>query len=253
MEKPVSPSSLQKIRSEIDAVDEAMLKLLARRFAAIDLIKEWKRQDPARAASPVRPAREAEILRRLQVLNQGTVPVDLVVRLWRSIIAAATREQGEIKVHVAQEVVRDPALRDAVRDHFGFLEVAEQASAERVTERLAREPQDIGVVATISSWIEPLLRHRAVRVMGTLPLLRSKRKAPLLLILGQARPEPTGDDETLIAIPVGHKASGDFLWQADAGGFTCLAVEGFLDDPQPHHGAEARILGRSPCPLAAAP
>ncbi|HEY7765359.1 MAG TPA: chorismate mutase [Aestuariivirgaceae bacterium] len=251
MEKPVSPSSLQKIRSEIDAVDEAMLKLLARRFAAIDLIKEWKRQDPTKSASPVRPAREAEILRRLLALNQGPVPSDLVVRLWRSIIAAATREQGEITVHVAKEAAQDQALRDAARDHFGFLAFEEQAGADQLTKRLADEPQDIGVVSTRSGWIEPLLRHRAVRVMGTLPLLRSKREAPLLLILGQARPEPTGDDETLIAIGAGSRGSGDFLWQANAGYFTCVAVEGFLDDPQPHHGAAARILGRSPCPLAA--
>jgi len=253
MEKPVSPSNLQKLRSEIDAVDEAMLKLLARRFAAIALIKEWKQQDPARTGSPVRPAREAEILRRLNALNKGAVPIDLMVRLWRSIIAAATREQGEIKVHLAQEVVREPALRDAARDHFGLLELKEQPGAEQVIERLSRAPQDIGLVLTKSLWIAPLLRRRAVRVMGTLPLLRSRHEAPLLLILGQARTEPTGDDETLIAVPAGSKPSGDCLWQAEAGDFICMAVEGFLDDPQPRHGAEARILGRSPCPLAATP
>jgi chorismate mutase len=251
MEKPVNPSSLQQIRGEIDAVDEAILKLLARRFAAIDLIKEWKQQDPSKAGSPVRPAREAEILRRLKELNRGAVPYDLVVRLWRSIIAAATREQAKIKVHVTHEIAQKRRLRDEVRDHFAFLELREQQGPEPLIEILVREPQDIGVVSSSSIWVEPVLRHRAVRVTGTLPLMRGKGEAPVLLILGQARPEPTGEDETLIAIPAGSKFSGNALWQADSGNFTCVAVQGFLDEPETHHGAHARILGRSPCPLAA--
>src|SRR5688572_4962663 len=116
MEKPVTPPKLEHIRREIDDVDRAMLELLERRFAAIEAIKAVKGKDSE--LSPVRPAREAEILRRLYRLRQGSVPVHLMVRLWRSIISAATSAQADITVHITEDIDTADHWRDMVREHF---------------------------------------------------------------------------------------------------------------------------------------
>ena len=57
--------ALDRIREEIDAIDDAMLALLAKRFAAVEEVKRIKAASGAIAQSPIRPAREAAILRRL--------------------------------------------------------------------------------------------------------------------------------------------------------------------------------------------
>src|SRR5688500_13964908 len=111
MEKPVTSPSLEHIRREIDDVDRAILELLERRFAAIEAIKTIKWRDSEHARTPMRPAREAEILRRLYRLRQSSVPVQLMVRLWRSIISAATSAQANVAVHIAEDIDTDDHWR----------------------------------------------------------------------------------------------------------------------------------------------
>ena len=256
MEKPVTPSSLEQIRSEIDAVDRAMLELLERRFAAIEAIKAVKQQNSARAASPMRPAREAEILRRLIRLKHGSVPAHLMVRLWRSIFSAATSIQANVTVHVAEEVDIDPQLRDMVRDYFaGLLPMRRQPDAREVIEGLSVRASDVGVVRTNSDWIAPLLQHRGLKVIGVLPFTGLRKRMPALLMLGQVKAEPSGDDETLVAVVPGGNLSATPLWEATAGDYRCLSLQGFFDEKSPEfvrlkgRGEDAVIVGRCPCPL----
>jgi chorismate mutase len=253
MEKPVTETSLEKIRSEIDAVDEAMLRLLERRFAAIEIIKSAKKHAPGQA-SPMRPAREAEILRRLLRLKEGGVPPQLVVRLWRGMISAATSLQADVRVHVAEETHE---LRDLVRDHFPGLQMQQHAEVRKAVDEAQRRASDVAVVRTTSNWIPPVLQGRSLSVIGTLPLLAPRHEAPLLLVLGHARAEASPDDETLVAIPAGNELPGKRLWAAQSGSYSCVAFNGFLDEKSTEiirlkrSIADAAIVGRCPLPLEA--
>jgi len=251
MEKPIIPQSLKDIRSEIDAVDRAMLELLERRFAAIRLIKAWKEQRGSEATSPIRPAREAEILRRLESFRNDVVPPDLMVRLWRCMMAAATAVQAQVTIHMSEEIERDGQLRDLVREHFAGLALREHGRIDDMVRASAAKPADIAVVRPQSDWITPLLRQKQLRVIGLLPFLSKHREAPKLLMLGQVKAEPTGQDQTLLALDPGREAPQGTLWSAAAGDYRCIAVEGFLDETSGilKGAGQAAILGQCPSPL----
>ena len=118
MNRARTTSSLDDIRREIDAVDAELLDLLEQRFAAIEKIRVAKRQAGEDSGSPMRPGREAIILRRLDGLRRGHLPQALMVRLWRSIMSAATGAQARTVVHISPAIMADPHLVSCVLDQF---------------------------------------------------------------------------------------------------------------------------------------
>ena len=93
-------TSLDAIRREIDSIDDQILGLLMRRFAATARVKANKAQDGSIAASPFRPAREAKIMQRLIAQGGAAVPADVLVRLWRVILSASTQSQAQVTLHM---------------------------------------------------------------------------------------------------------------------------------------------------------
>ena len=77
--------SLADLRRDIDRIDEAMHALLIERGEIIDrLIAVKKTQE---SGSAFRPAREADMMRRLVQRHHGNLPLDTVESIWRVIIA----------------------------------------------------------------------------------------------------------------------------------------------------------------------
>src|SRR5215475_8644001 len=109
--------SLAELRREIDRIDEAMHRLLMERGEIIDrLIAVKQRQE---TGSAFRPAREAEMMRRLVQRHRGILPLDTAESIWRVIIGTFTFVQSPYSVH-ADLSAGDAAMRDAARFHFGF-------------------------------------------------------------------------------------------------------------------------------------
>src|SRR6266571_413552 len=89
--------SLPELRKEIDRIDEAMHRLLMERGQIIDqLIATKKTQE---SGSAFRPAREAEMMRRLVQRHEGILPLDTAESIWRVIIATFTHVQSPFAVH----------------------------------------------------------------------------------------------------------------------------------------------------------
>src|SRR5437868_7214440 len=66
MEQPSKPvESLADIRREIDRIDDGILELIAARLAVVERVRAYKAGTGSLGASPIRPGREAQILRRL--------------------------------------------------------------------------------------------------------------------------------------------------------------------------------------------
>jgi chorismate mutase len=109
--------SLTELRREIDRIDEAMHGLLMERGEIIDrLIATKKTQE---SGSAFRPAREADMMRRLVDRHKGILPLDTVESIWRVIISTFTYVQAPFSVH-ADLSAGDAAMRDSARFHFGF-------------------------------------------------------------------------------------------------------------------------------------
>src|SRR5438046_9266989 len=109
--------SLADLRREIDRIDEAMHGLLMERGEIIDRLIAAKQTQET--GSAFRPAREAEMMRRLVDRHKGILPLDTAEGIWRVIISTFTYVQAPFSVH-ADLSAGDAAVRDAARFHFGF-------------------------------------------------------------------------------------------------------------------------------------
>jgi chorismate mutase len=112
MSKPPSPPSLAELRKEIDAIDEGVHRLLMQRGDIIDRLIQVKQTQEV--GSAFRPAREADMMRRLVERHRGILPIDTVESIWRVIISTFTYVQAPFSVH-ADVSVGESAMRDSPR------------------------------------------------------------------------------------------------------------------------------------------
>ena len=232
-EPTASENELEDIRREIDAIDDGLMSLLERRFAATEHVRTVKLKNGTLGGSPFRPAREAAILRRLLGRQKSFAPPDLAVRLWRLIFSVSMQSQAQISIHISKKLNASMGLRLRIRDHFGMLPVEEYRDEAQALMQVNTSPGDLCVVETESPWVEAFVEGKAgqAKVVACLPFLRDDT-VPKLLVFGHSPPEPTGDDETLIVSD--GKLPRDFspaaLWQIKLGAHRVSCLPGFLSD-----------------------
>jgi chorismate mutase/prephenate dehydratase len=77
--------SLDELRKEIDAIDEALVRLLNRRAEKALTIGEDKKKQ----GSPIHdPDRESEVLSRVRKLSEGPLSEEALNAIYREIVAA---------------------------------------------------------------------------------------------------------------------------------------------------------------------
>jgi chorismate mutase len=261
MEQPQAPQeSLADIRREIDRIDDDILKLIASRLAVVDRVRAYKAQAPGAAASPIRPGREALILRRLIKQAHGHVPADLCFRIWRALISAATLKQAPVRIHGSAAFFASATAQTMLREYFGASQFADHPGEAVAFEALANNPGDLAAVAIDGPWAKAWMEGRGgpTQVIGVLPFL-TRETLPRLLIFGHAQPEQTGADETLVLTD--GQLPRDFapqpLWQMKTGDVQLTSLPGFLSEHNAPLVGLARsngslalsVLGRYPSPI----
>jgi chorismate mutase len=142
MPLPANPT-LADIRAEIDRLDAAMHGLLIERSNVIETLISVKKT--GESGSAFRPAREAEVLRRLVERHHGLLPLDTVESIWRVIISTFTHMQAPHAVH-ADVTGGDASIRDSARFHFGFtIPFITHHGAAAVIEAVDRSKGDLGI------------------------------------------------------------------------------------------------------------
>ena len=96
------PRTLAELRAEIDRIDAAMHALLIERSSVIDALIKVKGTGLPGAA--FRPAREADMMRRLVKRHRGALPLTTAEHIWRVIIATFTHMQAAYGVVAADPV-----------------------------------------------------------------------------------------------------------------------------------------------------
>ncbi|HEX5078140.1 MAG TPA: chorismate mutase [Geminicoccaceae bacterium] len=198
---------LEDLRRAIDRIDGAILDLLIERTDVVCAIGEVK-GDRVDGRLAMRPAREAVILRRLVAQAGDRFPRRVLVRMWRELLAATTRQQTPVSVavHAPKE---DPAVWDLARDHFGS--TTPTVRSESVGQAIRAVSDGAATIAVLplprddESWWLALISGKPdrLRVFGRLPFVAGRSgdgEEPRALALGQLEPEPSGDDLTLLAI-----------------------------------------------------
>jgi chorismate mutase len=179
-----TPPSLADLRKEIDRIDEAMHRLLMDRGEIIDrLISVKKTQE---TGSAFRPAREADMMRRLVERHRGILPLDTVEGIWRVIISTFTYVQAPYSVH-ADLSAGDALMRDSARFHFGFTApFVAHMGASAVVAAVSESKGDLGLVpafAVAGAWWNALEFDAAPKIIARLPFVERRDHPAALPVL----------------------------------------------------------------------
>ena len=166
--------TLADLRQDIDRIDAAMHELLLERGEIIDtLIAVKKTQE---VGSAFRPAREAEMMRRLVQRHRGNLPLETAESIWRVIIATFTYVQSPFAVH-ADLSAGDALMRDSARFHFGFtVPFVPHAGAASVVAAVSESKGDLGLVPAFATagagpWWAALEFDAAPKIIARLPFV----------------------------------------------------------------------------------
>lgn len=247
---------LAALRAEIDAADDAIHDAILRRTATVAQVGATKREANAVVH---RPAREAQIVRRLLARHEGVFPPASIVRIWRELIAASVCQQGPFRV-----TVTDDAAAQAAREHFGTATPVSRAHdplAPVIDGEAEAALLPWPASAQVGTWWLRLAVQRErgseAAVLWRLPFTGG---APHWLVVGKGIAGDSGNDRTLIAA-AGEGAAkalqsagiSDTQRLARASAFDLIEVQGFVsaDAIAAAAGADARLdwLGAYPSPL----
>jgi chorismate mutase len=166
--------SLADLRREIDRIDEAMHRLLMERGEIIDRLIAVKQTQETDSA--FRPAREADMMRRLVERHSGILPLDTVESIWRVIISTFTYVQTPFSIH-ADLSAGDAAMRDSARFHFGFtVPFVPHMGAASVVAAVSNSKGDLGLVPAYAmtgggAWWNALEFDTAPKIIARLPFV----------------------------------------------------------------------------------
>src|SRR5215471_4793360 len=185
--------SLDDLRREIDRIDADMHALLIERGEIIDRLIAVKKTEET--GSAFRPAREAEMMRRLVQRHHGSLPLDTAESIWRVIIATFTFVQAPFSVH-ADLSAGEPAMRDSARFHFGFtVPFVGHMGAAGVVAAIASSKGDLGLVPVTAttgsgSWWSALEAENDPKIIARLPFVERGDHPAGLPVFAIARPHP---------------------------------------------------------------
>ncbi len=221
---------IEKLRREIDALDDQLAALLNRRAALAQRIGALKSGAPA-----YRPEREIEILRRI-IKNPGVLPAERVAAVFREVISAVPVENStegvvgrtldlllatplricaEIELRVQQNLLCKGESLRAVRRVYSHAQSLAQCNgwlaqnlpgAERIpvasnAEAAQRASTEEGAAAIAG---EAAAERYRLNVLA-----RSIEDAPnnttRFLVLGNLDPAPTGNDRTSLVMSAENK------------------------------------------------
>ncbi|MBS0386252.1 MAG: chorismate mutase [Proteobacteria bacterium] len=204
--------ALEGIRREIDGLDDAMLSLVAERLKLADKLAQMKAQQ---SGLPIRPGREINLLRRLIAAAPAPVEGELVVELWRSLMAAGLRRQRVIDVVIGGGRSDPARLFDIARRHFGArVRIKDLIEPQAALQRVTEHPDRIVAVTTwpaapgVGAWWPALSEQRfqKLHIIAGLPVLGPAGETPEAAVFAAADAEEAGGDvSVLLAFDPHHR------------------------------------------------
>jgi chorismate mutase len=242
---PSAPLTLDAVRARIDAVDAELLRLVGERASLARAVAEAKRAAGDGGKFGLRPAREAQIVRKILAARDPAASDALVVRIWREIMADSLSQQGPFHLSVWGGKLESRAV-ELTRLRFGAAPKLALAAKPEDALAAARTPGGVAVLAltTDSSWWGRLLAEPTLKVFATLPCLTVWGPTSAVAV-AEVEIAPTGADQTLWvtdATDIGKTVealSRDGVAAAPLvqhGGLTLYALAGYYQ----HH--DARLL-----------
>jgi chorismate mutase / prephenate dehydratase len=156
------PLSLDKVRSQIDAIDEKIHGLINDRARLAQLVGISKTRE-GRTVDFYRPEREAQVLRMARERNNGPLRDEEILRLFREIMSACLAQQEPLKVAFLGP--EGTFTQTAVLTHFGHsVRALPLASIDEVFHEVEAANADFGVVP-IENSTEGTVNHTLDRFL----------------------------------------------------------------------------------------
>lgn len=196
---------LDDLRREIDAIDDQIHDLLLKRWETVRHVAAAK---GAAMRLPIRPAREAAMLRRLAARHSGPFPFAALARIWHEMIAAFTMLQARYSIAVFANG-REHTLWDLARDQFGSQVPMSAYPTQRDTlSQLFEGRHEVAVLpmpreGEEDPWWVSLAAADAPKVIMRIPFAgvgSVRGQMQDALAVARLAPEPTGSDRTLIVV-----------------------------------------------------
>lgn len=210
--------SLADLRREIDTIDTSLHDLVMLRAELVDAIRRQKAGD---GINFYRPAREAQVLRRLVARHKGAFPKIVLIRMWREMMSALVRMQGSFGVAVWESAAQ-PGFRQLARDHFGSeTPLLSQQSPRGVIHAVSAGEANVGVLPLPQHGEEdpwwPGLAGQATERLGILARLpivtggEGPDSGIAALVVGHGGQDPTGEDHSFLVLESTGAVSGGSL------------------------------------------
>ena len=262
--KPAPAPSLEDIRRRLDAIDGEMLRLVDERAGLARAVAEAKAASGDAGRFGLRPAREAEILRRLLASeDRKHASAGLVVRIWREMIGDSLAQQGPFHLTVwggkdAGRVV------EVTRFRFGAAPSLSQVAKPDDALAAARKLGGVAALALApdNAWWGRLLAEPRLKVFAALPCIAAW--GPLsALAVADVEVAPTGNDKTFWVTDAPQPAAaveealsrdgvaGSLLIETGGLKLFCLAGYYQADDARLGRapGRLSGVIGAAPAPL----
>ncbi len=207
-------ADLATLRAEIDRLDDALHATLMRRAEVVAAVAGLN----AKCATPLRPGREAAIIRRLLARHHGALPRSAIVRLWRELLAATTAMQGRFALAVC-ETDQNSATVAIAREHFGALTpLARHRKPGRAIRAVTEGDAAVAVLPMpaadepdSAAWWTALLHQdgKRLHIVGRLPFWAPRAEgAPRAqaLVVSAADPDASGEDRSLLGLELAGRA-----------------------------------------------
>ncbi|MFA5122176.1 chorismate mutase [Zavarzinia sp.] len=195
---------LDDLRREIDQIDDRLHDLLMERAAVVQRIASAKR-----GATPMRPEREAQILRRLIARHRGPLPAVAVAYVWRELISALTRMQAPVAValHAAHHTLDH---FDIARSHFGAAHIDFHDTPAQALRAIAEGGGQVVAVMPLpasddGAWWPLLASTDAARprIVARLPFVRDGSSNVESVVVAPFTTGASGDDASYLIIVTG--------------------------------------------------
>lgn len=198
------PKSLKEMREDIDAIDENIHKLLMKRAEIVSEVGKYKEalNKGVKGANNIRVDREFDILKSLLFRHQGIFPINSIIRIWREIISASLRLEGEFSV-VSYTKKGDLEILKLIEEHYGTYSKLEMVGSP--FQALKKVDDGKATIAVLSLLPDNENRYwwtnisSKLKVITRLPMMKDLAVANAdAVVLSKSEYTPTNSDASLI-------------------------------------------------------
>ncbi|MEQ1789520.1 MAG: chorismate mutase [Rickettsiales bacterium] len=215
--KDSSEQELYKLRQKIDEIDEVIINKIIERTGIVKQVGELK-QRTATVPCPIRPRREAEMIRSIiERFRPTDFPAGAAAAIWRIIIGASTSIEADLTLSVFSDD-KENNLYWLAREYFGAnSQIIKQPHIKRIIGDVMDGKAAVGIVpflrsADTSNWWTVLLQRgeNVPKIFAHVPFVYTDipgKDIPSALAIAKLLPEPSGDDMSIIVIEADNNVS----------------------------------------------